>query len=89
MKEPENLNEFVKYQKSLASLFSLIKEHNIPEDASFVVERVEDVYFEKHGWQTIKFCENPKFPEEKTELVPINSFSYNKNTNTIIVWLHY
>lgn len=89
MQEPENLNEFVMYQKSLGNLLNLIKEHNIPENASFVVERVEDVYFEKHGWETIKVCENPKFPNEITELIPINTFTYNKDTNTIIVWLHY
>jgi len=29
-----------------------IEKHNIPDDAPVVVQRVEDVYYDKHGWKT-------------------------------------
>ena len=31
-----------------------IEKYNPPDDAIVLVERVEDIYFEKHNWKTVK-----------------------------------
>ena len=31
-----------------------IKEHKIPDDAKVFYQRIGDVYFKKHGWETIE-----------------------------------
>ncbi len=35
-------------------LLEFIKENEIPMDAKILAQRIEDVYFEQHGWATIK-----------------------------------
>ena len=35
---------------TVRDLKKFLEEHNLPDDAPVVVQRVEDVYYEKHGW---------------------------------------
>ena len=38
---------------SVGDLLEFIHTNNIPNDAKILLQRVEDVYFEKNGWETI------------------------------------
>jgi hypothetical protein len=35
---------------TVGRLKEFLDEHNLPDDAIVVVQRIKDVYFEKHGW---------------------------------------
>lgn len=37
---------------TVGDLLKFIKNNNIPDHAPVFMQRVEDVYFEKHGWTT-------------------------------------
>jgi hypothetical protein len=39
---------------TVGELLEFIKRHNIPMDAKILAQRVEDKYFEKHGWGSVK-----------------------------------
>jgi hypothetical protein len=46
--EKEDL--FKGYTLTVGKLKKFIEEHNLPDDAPVLIERIEDVYFEKHNW---------------------------------------
>jgi hypothetical protein len=46
--EKEDL--FNGYTLTVGKLKKFIEEHNLPDDAPVLIERIEDVYFEKHNW---------------------------------------
>jgi len=39
---------------TVGQLKKLLAENNIPDDAKIFIQRVEDVYFEKYNWGTVK-----------------------------------
>lgn len=39
---------------TIGKLKEWIKKFDLSDDTIIVLQRIEDVYFEKHGWQTIK-----------------------------------
>ncbi len=39
---------------NVGMLLDFISEHKIPRESKILIQRIEDVYFEKHGWTTIK-----------------------------------
>jgi len=78
--------EFLKNLRSLKGLKELILEHDIPDDAQFITERVEDVYYEEHNWEADRVIEG--FPGIPSDFSYINQFTYDKDTNEIIVWVH-
>lgn len=39
---------------TVGELLKYIEDHNIPHTATVVYQRIEDIYFENHGWYTIK-----------------------------------
>lgn len=47
--------EMQKYQGvSVGELLDFIKRNNIPMSSKIFIERIEDVYFEKHHWAVIE-----------------------------------
>lgn len=42
------------YGCTVGQLLDFIEKHNIPRDGKVFIERIEDVYFEKHNWKTIE-----------------------------------
>ena len=64
---------------------------NIPDDAIINIERIEDIYFEKHGWETKKiiFQEINGVPYEYTNYHPAHSGIYNAETNEVVILAHY
>ena len=49
-----------------------------PDDTLVVSQRVEDVYYEKHGWETIK-KPNPMYREFDCEYTPVWSVCHYLN----------
>lgn len=39
---------------TVGDLLKFIEEHQIPHDVPVVYQRIEDIYFERNGWQTLK-----------------------------------
>ena len=39
---------------TVGDLLKFIEDHNISKDSKILVERVEDFYYEKNGWETVK-----------------------------------
>lgn len=43
-----------KYTLTVGQLRKFIEKHNISDDAPILVQRIEDVYFDKHNWPTYR-----------------------------------
>ena len=41
------------YSLDVSMLRNLLVNKNIPDDAKVCIERIEDKYFDKHGWEPI------------------------------------
>ena len=50
--------DLLKYKKNgyltVGGLLEFIKENEIPNDAIVVTQRIEDIYYEQHGWKVYK-----------------------------------
>ena len=77
------------------NLYSLkLKEilNKVPNDAKIYIQRIEDVYFDKHGWEPIlipdvnypatDFCSPDQFIEATFAV-------YNKEKNILLIYAHY
>jgi len=72
--------------------------NKIPKDAKIYIERVEDIYFDKHGWKPIKL-ENDNwadraFPDqssenEKGDWIEAYDIFYNAEENAVKITPHY
>lgn len=49
-------NKDLKFKQgwTVGQLLEFIKKHQISDDTQIVYQRIEDIYFEKHGWNTVK-----------------------------------
>ena len=64
---------------------------NFPDDALVVSQRVEDVYYEKHNWETIKM-DDPLYIGEQNEYSPvwgICHYEKDEESNCVFLDLHY
>ena len=50
----EEIRKEYKHYCTVGQLKEILKKNNIPDDAKIFIERVEDVYFEKYKWGTVK-----------------------------------
>ena len=64
-----------------------IKEHKIPDDANVYYQRIEDVYFERHGWNTIKRPWNGG--ETETEYIEAFGCYKFKDDSNLYINAHY
>ena len=63
--------------------------YNYPNDALVVAQRVEDVYYEKHGWTTLKKPDNIN-PEWNNEYSAVWSpVTYGDDREYFYLDLHY
>ena len=70
---------------------------NVPDDAEVRYQRIEDVYFKKHGWDSIVkkipwgLMENePDFPpEDYSQYIEVFSAYLVKKENVFILNAHY
>jgi hypothetical protein len=74
---------------TIGRLKEFIKKHKIPDNALILHQRIEDVYFEKHGWSKtsiVKPC--PEYPGSTDEYVVVFSFVGYKDKNLYLT-AHY
>jgi hypothetical protein len=46
----EELKNRYKHNLTVGKLKQFLDEHNLPDDAKVVIERIEDVYYKDYGW---------------------------------------
>jgi len=71
---------------------------NIPDNAEIVYERIEDEYFDEHGWEPIKLLTDPWFNRkfnvdsedvEESDWIGAGDAFYNKEENKFKITAHY
>ena len=82
--------EFKKKHKDYLTVGELKKQFvDYPDDALVVAQRVEDVYYEKHGWKTLKKRDNI-IPGCKNEYSAVwSSVTYGDDKECFYLDLHY
>ena len=82
----EAKNKYVHYLR-VGDLKKQLEEY--PDDALVVAQRVEDVYYEKHSWETLK-RPDPIYSEFQTEYTPVWSpVIYRDDKDVFYLDLHY
>lgn len=73
---------------TIGKLKKYLEKYNPPDDALILIERVEDIYFKKHGWKTIdkphSFMEG-----EITEYIEAFCAVKFKEDNNLYINCHY
>lgn len=65
-----------------------IKKYNPPDDAIVLVERVHDVYFDKHNWETVK-KPHDIYSDENVEYIEAFCTVKFKDDNNLYINCHY
>lgn len=50
----DDVKKHYEHYCTVGQLLEFIKEHNLPNDSKILIQRIEDIYFEKHSWGTVK-----------------------------------
>lgn len=80
-----------KYTKHHYLTVGRLKEYleSYPDDALVVSQRVEDSYYENHGWETLK-RPDALYPEFETEYTPVwGPILYKDDRDVFYLDLHY
>lgn len=72
----------------VGDLKKLFDKYHIPNDVAVLIQRIEDVYFEKHGWTTLK-VDDPIYPGNVDEYIPTHCVWYNKDLKVVLIDSHY
>jgi hypothetical protein len=86
---PQEFKE--RYTKHHYLTVGKLKEYlaDYPDDALVVTQRVEDMYYEKYGWQTLK-KPDPIFTRQEIEYSPVWSpVLYKDDKECFYLDLHY
>ena len=59
-----------------------------PDDSIVVSQRVEDVYYEKYGWETLDIPDT-LYPEHNNQYTPVFSPVLREDKNCFYLDLHY
>jgi len=68
---------------------------NVSDNVEVIYERIEDEYFDKHGWESMKLLTDLWFDRtfnadsEETEWVEAYDNFYNKKENKFKIMAHY
>ncbi len=91
----KDLEDIEKYRDhhylTVGKLKEWIEKFDVPNDALVCVQRVEDVYYEKHGWKTIK-RQDHIYKDYLQEYTPVWSpcdYEQDKEDNVLLLDLHY
>ena len=86
MTSQEAKSKYVHYLR-VGDLKKQLEEY--PDDALVVAQRVEDVYYEKHGWDTVT-KPNPLYRDDNVEYTPVWSIChYTNDKDCLFLDLHY
>ncbi len=105
MKSVDNLKEITKedlmtykHHLTVGDLKEFLYKYNLPSDAKVLIQRVEDVYYEKHEWgvyfkeglHTFKDEEGNIVKESLEQYHPAwGCVKYNDEDNILFIDLHY
>ena len=65
----EELKNRYQHFMTVGDLKEFLNKHNLPDDAKVVVQRVEDVYYEKHNWGVYLKEGEHTFKDEQGKIV--------------------
>lgn len=82
----EEIRENYGYYLTVGQLRKAIE--NLPDDANVVVERVEDVYYEKYGWATLPIP-NDLQPDCDDEYHPATCAWTEEDKQLLYIAMHY
>jgi hypothetical protein len=84
---PKEFKEKYKHYLTVGKLKEYLEDY--PDDALVVSQRVEDVYYEKHGWETLK-RPNPIYEGHENEYTAVWSpVLYKEDKDVFYLDLHY
>jgi hypothetical protein len=85
--EPKEYKEKYKHYLTVGQLKKQLEDY--PEDALVVAERVEDKYYEKYGWTTLKKADliNPEWNNEYSAVW--SPVTYGDDKECFYLDLHY
>lgn len=92
--------ELQKYEHFLTvgELKEFLYKHNIPNDSKVLIQRIEDVYFEKHGWDVYLKEGEHSYKDDNGNIVPESMEQYhpawscaryNDDPDILFIDLHY
>jgi len=58
---------------------------NVPDDVDVMYQRIEDVYFEKHGWEPVPML----FENDDSDYIPAFSAYLHRDKNIFVINAHY
>jgi len=61
---------------------------HIPRDTKVLIERIEDIYFEKYNWKVLE-VQTGEYEEDKNEFFPAWCISKDRNEDFIYIYNHY
>lgn len=73
---------------SIETIQNIISAYNIPNDCKIYIQRIEDIYFEEHGWKPL-LIPNEYYPFDNDEFTYCYGVSYNKELNILLFYGHY
>jgi hypothetical protein len=86
------------YYLTVGKLKDFLSRHDFPDDAKVLVQRVEDIYYENHGWGVyLKESEFPLYDEfGKPDPKSMNQYhpawacvKYSEEDNDLFIDMHY
>jgi hypothetical protein len=84
---PKECKDYYKNHLTVGQLKEYLKDY--PDDALVVAQRVEDVYYEKNGWQTLKRPDEID-PNYNNEYSPVWSPAlYKDDRDVFYLDMHY
>jgi len=93
----ELINQYQDYL-TVGDLKNFLNKHNLPDNAKVVVQRVEDIYYEKHNWgvylkegeHTLKDEQGNIIKESLEQYHPAwCCVKYNNEDDVLFIDLHY
>ena len=73
---------------TIGDLKKFIEKHDLPDDAIVLVERVEDIYFDKYSWETVK-KPHDIYPNENVEYIQAFCTVKFKDDKNLYINCHY
>lgn len=94
----EEITNSYEHCLTVGALKEFLYKHNLPSDAKVLIQRVEDIYFEKHNWgvylkegmHTMKDKEGKVIKDSLKQYHPAwCCVKYNDDSNILFIDLHY
>ena len=74
---------------TVEQLLKFIADNNIPSTAKILYERIEDTYFEKHGWDKVVTLKPDMYNSDEDQFVNVFSPVKYPNDDNLYLTAHY